>query len=169
MPDEGIISPTLERHRHSIIEVVPKAIADEDGRPSQPYRTIDVLAAMERRGKITPQMRSAGEDFRDDFRKAICGDLRATDMARPYISGTRCSGYEIGSVGARKRMYKALDAIGGSDSQNASIVWHVIGLEMTLKGWAQMYSTARLRFISPQKASLILIGALEPLARHYGY
>jgi len=59
--------PTPERRSRGIVELVERPIADESGRPSRPYRAVDTLAVMERRGSITGGMRQAGEDFRARF------------------------------------------------------------------------------------------------------
>jgi hypothetical protein len=60
--------------------------ADESGRPSRPYRAVDTLAAMERRGSITTGMRQAGEGFRARFAVAQLDPLRAPDLSRPRES-----------------------------------------------------------------------------------
>ena len=49
-------APTAERRTHDPIERVPQAIADEAGRPARPYRSVDALTAMLRKGSITPAM-----------------------------------------------------------------------------------------------------------------
>ena len=53
--------PTPERRSRGVVERVERPIADECGRPSRPYRAVDTLATMERRGSITSGMRQAGE------------------------------------------------------------------------------------------------------------
>src|SRR5271169_5361070 len=78
-----VLSPTPERQAHGPIERLDRSIADETGRSARPYRSIDTLAAMERRGSITPEMRQAGEDFRARFAKAHLDPLRALDYSRP--------------------------------------------------------------------------------------
>src|SRR5882724_10538106 len=72
--------PTPERRSRGIIELVERPIADESGRPSRPYRAVDTLAVMERRGSITGGMRQAGEDFRARFAVAQLDPLRALDL-----------------------------------------------------------------------------------------
>ena len=73
---------SAERRRHGPIELVPAIVADEAGRPSRPYRAVDTLAVMERRGSITAGMRQAGEDFRHRFALAQLDPLRALDLSR---------------------------------------------------------------------------------------
>src|SRR5260370_710142 len=85
-PDAAVM-PTPERRNHDVIERLHRPIADESGRPGRPYRTVDTLAAMERRGSITAGMRQAGEDFRVRFATAQLDPLRAFDLSRPRDRG----------------------------------------------------------------------------------
>src|SRR5882724_6669177 len=77
--------PTPERRSRGIVELVERPIADESGRPSRPYRAVDTLAAMERRGSITSGMRQAGEDFRARFAVAQLDPLSAFDISRVRV------------------------------------------------------------------------------------
>src|SRR6516164_5435718 len=79
------VTPTPERRNHGIVERLEWPIADESGRPARPYRFVDTLAVMERRGSITAAMRQAGEDFRDCFAIAQLDPLSAFDISRPKI------------------------------------------------------------------------------------
>jgi hypothetical protein len=167
--DDVFIPPTPERARRGV-ELVENAIADDDGRPAQPYYAPDILMAMHRRGTITAEMRQAGEDFRRVFRRAHVADLQSSDPARPYVSGlgfnrTFCDG----SSPARESLWKAIDYLGGMGAQSGNIMWHVVGLEWTIKEWALNYSRQRLRHISQETASGMLIGALCPLVSFYGH
>lgn len=167
--DEVTISPTPERARRGV-ELVDKAIADDDGRPAQPYYGPDILEMMHRRGSITDEMRQAGEDFRRAFRKAHISDLQASDPSRVFISGLGINRtLTEGNHKARESLWDAIDYLGGLPSQSGSIMWHVIGLEWTIKEWALNYSRQRLRHIGEKTAAGILIGALCPLARYYGH
>ena len=75
------ITPTRERANHEPIERLERAIADSSGRPVRPYRAVDTLTAMERRGTITASMRQAGEDFRARFNIAQLDPLSAFDIS----------------------------------------------------------------------------------------
>jgi len=44
------VAPTKERRNQGIVERLERPIADESGRPVRPYRAIDTLGTMERRG-----------------------------------------------------------------------------------------------------------------------
>src|SRR5438477_13147738 len=75
--------PTPERSNHGTVERLERAISDSSGRPARPYRFVDTLAVMERRGSITPGMRQAGEDFRDCFAFTQLDPLTAFDSSCP--------------------------------------------------------------------------------------
>src|SRR6201997_2940837 len=83
------VAPTPERRNHGIIERLERPIADESGHPARPYRAVDTLATMERRGSITAGMRQAGEDFRARFATAQLDPLRALDLSHLRIADPR--------------------------------------------------------------------------------
>jgi hypothetical protein len=162
--------PTPERRSRGIVERVERPIADESGQPSRPYRAVDTLAAMERRGSITGGMRQAGEDFRARFTIAQLDPLRAPDLSRPRERGaSRFTGDEPGMriEGAREAVWRAIQAVGGPGSPAGSCLWHVVGWEQSLKEWAlgQGWSGRR---VSQETASGILIAALGALEVHFG-
>jgi len=162
--------PTPERRSRGIVELVERPIADESGRPSRPYRAVDTLAVMERRGSITGGMRQAGEDFRARFAVAQLDPLRAPDLSRPRERGaSRFKADEPGMriEGAREAVWRAIQAVGGSGSPAGSCLWHVVGSEQSLKEWAleQGWSGRR---VSQETASGILIAALGALEMHFG-
>src|SRR5437588_9107169 len=116
-PVNADIMPTPERTKHGLVERVERAIGDTSRRPGRPYRFVDTLAVMERRGSITAGMRQAGEDFRDRFAVAELDPLRAFDISRPK-TGSR-SGFrsteDPGSriENARRVIWRATLAVGG--------------------------------------------------------
>jgi len=91
---------------------VSRAIADEWGGSARPYRAVDTLAMMERRGSITAAMREAGEYFRMRFATAQLDPLRALDYSRPRDGATvrRKGGEEPGLrvEGARESVWRAV-------------------------------------------------------------
>jgi Domain of unknown function (DUF6456) len=165
------IVPTPERHNHGVIERLDRPIADEEGRPTRPYRAVDTLAAMERRGSITAGMRQAGEDFRARFAVAQLDPLRAPDWSRSRDRGSirYNDGGEPGLriEAARNAVWRAIHAVGGVGSPAGSCLWHVVGWESSLKQWAleQGWSGRR---VSQEAASGILIAALGALEAHFG-
>jgi hypothetical protein len=157
-----LIAPTPERMRRGV-ELIAKAIPDDDGRPSQPYRSIDILAAMERRGAITAEMRQAGEDFTSTFRRAYTGDIQASDPSRPFVSGTRIGTPIDGNDRALESVCKTMLALGGMEQLGASCVWHVLGWGQSLTEWAteQGWRGKRVHIAA---APMVLITALGVLA-----
>jgi hypothetical protein len=159
-----IVSP--ERLRHGAVELAPAVLADAAGRPSRPYRAIDTLTMMERRGSITAGMRQAGEDFRRRFALAQLDPLRALDLSRLSL-GDKPSRRDDHAPGmraelARASVWKAIRAVGGIASPAGSCLWHVVGWERSLKEWALEQGWAGRR-VSPEVASGILVAALGAL------
>jgi hypothetical protein len=71
-------------------------------------------------------------------------------------------------VDARRRIGKALDALGGLDSPAGSCVWHVVGLQRSTREWALRQGWGG-RPVRVEQAQGILVAALGMLARWYGY
>src|SRR3954447_20675839 len=108
--------PTVERLHHGSIERLDRAIADTQGNASRPYRAIDTLAVMERRGSITASMRQAGEDFRARFATAQLDPLRALDLSQLRLgdrpSRSRDDGPGLRIEAARNAVWRAIQAVG---------------------------------------------------------
>lgn len=161
--------PTPERRRHDPVERVDRAIADAAGQPARPYRALDTLLVMERRGSITARMRQAGEDFRARFEVAQLDPLRATDLARLRFDGEgvqerQAPGLRIET--ARRAVWRAIRAVGGIASPAGSCLWYVLGWQRTLKEWALEQGWAGRR-VSQEAASGILVAALGALEAHF--
>src|SRR6478672_5222055 len=163
-------APNAERQQHGPIERLSRTIADAAGNSSRPYRAVDTLAIMERRGSISPGMRQAGEDFRARFAIAQLDPLRALDLShlrlgergpRPDREGP---GQRIET--ARTAVWRTIQAVGGIASPAGSCLWHVLGWERSLKEWAleQGWSGRR---VSQESASGILVAALGILEVHF--
>jgi hypothetical protein len=152
--------PTPERLRHGEVEQLARPIADEYGRPARPFQAVDILAAMERRGSITPGMRGAGQDFRETFQRAHLDPLRAAKLERTGFSPTALPGHRIEL--ARERVWKIIKMIGGIGSPAGSCLWHVIGLEETVRHWAILQEWRR-KQLDQETASGILIATLGML------
>jgi GH25 family lysozyme M1 (1,4-beta-N-acetylmuramidase) len=163
--------PTPERRQHGAIERLERAIGDVAGHPSRPYRAVDTLAIMQRRGSITAGMRQAGEDFRARFAVAQLDPLRALDLSHLRL-GERSvrpagDGPGLRIERARAAVWRAVQAVGGIASPAGSCLWHVIGWERSLKEWALERGWSGRR-VSQEAASGILIAALGALEAHFG-
>ncbi len=132
--------PTPERRQHGAVERLERTIGDAAGHPSRPYRAVDTLAIMQRRGSITPGMRQAGEDFRARFATAQLDPLRALDLSRLRLGERNPrpdrDGPGLRIEAARTAVWRAIQAVGGIASPAGSCLWHVLGWERSLKEWA---------------------------------
>jgi hypothetical protein len=172
VPEAADAVPTPERSTHGIVERLDQTISDASGRPARPYRFVDTLAVMERRGSITAGMRQAGEDFRDCFAVAQLEPLSAFDISRPRI-GNRGGFRSMEEPGARienarKVVWRATLAVGGLGSAGGSCIWHVVGWQQSLKKWAleQGWNGRR---VSQEAASGILIASLGTLEAYFAH
>jgi hypothetical protein len=157
---------TPERFRRGDLELVPHQIADEAGRPARPYRAVDTLSAMLRKGTITPAMHQAADDFRLVFTAASLDPLRALDPTR-LPQGLAELPLSLRQIEARRKVWRALQALGGIASPAGACVWHVVGCQATLKEWALRQGWGG-RPLTQEAASGVLVGALGVLQAHYG-
>jgi hypothetical protein len=158
--------PTPERWRQGDVERLERSIADEEGRPARPFRNVDTLTRMLRRSSISPAMYQAGEDFRALFAAAQLDGLRSPDLAR-VPQRLRDLEPTARQAEARKRVWRALKALGGIASPAGSCIWHVVGCEWTLRDWSLREGWSG-RPLSEETAAGILVGALGVLQAHYG-
>jgi hypothetical protein len=161
-----VAGPTPERLARGDVARVVQAFADEAGRPARPYRTVDTLARLLRNGTITPAMRQAADDFRGQFARAALDPLRAPDLRRSPDSQRFLEPAEQ-QEDARKRVWRALQALGGIASPAGSCCWHVIGCEWSVRQWAQRQGWGG-RAVSEESAMGVLVGALGVLQALYG-
>lgn len=148
--------------KHGQVLRAAMQIADSDGRIGVPLVRLSTLARLEHKGVITAEEAAAGERFNRLFQRAGLDGLQAADMARVPVAG----GPMFGDVSAsgercRRRIADAVTALGGHGSIAASAVWHVVGLEWSVRRWS-----ISARRPDPQAAG-ILIGALAVLAAHF--
>jgi len=149
--------------QHNAVERLDRPIADAAGAIARPYRAIDVLAAMERRGAITPAMRAAGEEFRRLFKRAQFDPLHAADLQRNPGGANNHLGDR--AYVARDKLWRAIIAVGGLASAGGSCLWHVVGWERSLKEWALEQGWAGRR-VTQETASGVLIATLGALEAH---
>ncbi|HUZ74059.1 MAG TPA: hypothetical protein VMU87_13845 [Stellaceae bacterium] len=167
-PPKAAPGPTLERLRHGDVALMPHAIADESGNPSRPYRSADTLARMLRQGSVTPAMCQAADDFRAQFARASLDPLGAPDLRRPPQGAGHGLELSEQQVEARRRVWRALTAVGGIASPAGSCLWHVIGCELSLRQWALREGWGGGRAMSQETAAGVLVGALCVLQTLYG-
>ena len=156
--------PLIRRH-DDFLEPVYEA--DPDGRPVVHHRTVDTLGIMLRAGTITKDMHDAARDFQAQFTIARFDVVRCMPLVR--LSGGSGQGdFTDAQVDARRRVGRALDALGGLGSPAGSCVWHVVGLQRSIREWAMRQGWGG-RPVRVEQAQGILIAALGVLARYYRY
>jgi hypothetical protein len=69
---------------------------------------------------------------------------------------------------ARRRVHKLMQALGGISSPAGSCVWHVVGLQRSVREWAIRQGWGG-RPVRQEQAQGILVAGLGMLAAHLGY
>lgn len=162
---ESLATPSRWRLQHGDFSAPIREADPETGGPVQHRRAVDTLGMMLGNGTITQEMHDAGAVFRRLFRAAALDGLRAMPLLRvPGGSGDPLT--ERQATG-RERVAAALDALGGHGSAAGSCAWHVLGLEMSIREWAQRQGWAA-RPVSPPQAQGMLVATLSVLAGHFG-
>jgi hypothetical protein len=138
---------------------------DPNGRIVQHLRSVDTLQRLHDGGAVDDALLEAGRIFERGFRLAALDPLRAASLERVAGAANLDSG--DARLDARRRIGRALDALGGSTSPAGSCAWHVLGLGETLRAWALGRGWRR-EPIRQETAQGILIAALGVLAAHYG-
>jgi hypothetical protein len=140
---------------------------DPDGRIVVHHRTVDTLGKMLKAGTISPEMHDAAKDFQTTFIVANLDPLRAVPILR--VPGTgRDLDLNERQLHARQRVHRSLEALGGISSPAGSCVWHVVGLQRSVREWA-MREGWRGRPVRQEQAQGVLVAALGMLAAHFGY
>jgi hypothetical protein len=140
---------------------------DPDGRIVYHHRTVDTLGKMLRAGTITREMHDAAKDFQASFILAQLDPLRALPVLRVPGIGREPDLNER-QLHARRRVHEAMAALGGISSPAGSCVWHVVGLQRSVREWAMRQGWGG-RPVEQTEARGILVAALGMLAAHLGY
>jgi hypothetical protein len=161
----GLAGLPVIRRLHDMLEPVYEA--DPEGRPVVHHRTVDTLGIMLRAGTISQDMHDAARDFQAQFTIAGYDTLVCMRFRRDPSRGNRAELTET-QIDARRRVDAAMDALGGLGSPAGGCVWHVVGLQRSIREWAMRQGWGG-RLVGEKPAQGILIAALGVLARHYGY
>jgi hypothetical protein len=140
---------------------------DPEGRIVVHHRTVDTLGKMLRAGSITQEMHDAARDFQAAFIVANLDPLRAIPILR--VPGTGCEP-ELNErqLDSRRRVHEAMQALGGISSPAGSCIWHVVGLQRSIREWAIRQGWGG-RQVRQEQAQGILVAALGMLAAHCGW
>ena len=137
---------------------------DSGGRIVYHHRTVDTLGKMLRAGTIDQAMHDAARDFQASFIIAQLDPLRALPIVR--VPGTgREPDLSERQLHARRRVHQAMAALGGISSPAGSCVWHVVGLQRSVREWAMRQGWGG-RSVRQEQAQGILVAALGVLASH---
>lgn len=162
---ENLSKPSSWRLQHGGFGEAFRDADPETGTAVQHRRAVDSIAAMFANGTITPEMHEAGAMFRTQFRSAALDGVRTTQLLRiPGASGDTMTERQ---VAARQRVLSAMDILGGLHSPGGSAVWHVLGLECSIREWGSQQGWQG-RPIAPAQAQGMSTAALAVLAMHYG-
>jgi hypothetical protein len=140
---------------------------DPDGRIVYHHRTVDTVGKMLRAGTITQEMYDAAKDLEAAFIVANLDPLRALPILRVPGNGREPDLSER-QLDARRRVHQAMQALGGISSPAGSCVWHVVGLQRSVREWAIRQGWGG-RPVRQEQAQGILVAALGVLAAHFGY
>jgi hypothetical protein len=106
----------------------------ERGRELEEVREKDTLGKMLRAGTIDQAMHDAAKDFQAAFILAQLDPLRALPVLRVPGTGHEPELNER-QLHARRRVQQAMAALGGISSPAGSCVWHVVGLQRSVREW----------------------------------
>jgi hypothetical protein len=138
---------------------------DPDGRTVLHHRTVDSLGKMLKAGTICQAMYDAAQDFQASFILAQLDTLRAHPI--PRVPGTgREPDLNERQLHARRRVHKAMQALGGISSPAGFCVWHVVRLQQSVREWAIRQGWGG-RPVRQEQAQGILVAALGVLAGHH--
>ena len=156
-----------ERRAHGRISRAAEQVQDARGDIGSPWIVEGHLALMERRGDIGRAEREAGEVFAKLYRRAHIGGLQAADMARVTLPVGQSRREDTpGQEMARRRLWEALESLGGMSSPCGSCCWFVVGEELSLAEYARREGWGG-RALRPEVAKGLLLGGLGILARHF--
>ena len=139
---------------------------DPDGRIVYHHRTVETLGKMLRAGTIDQAMHDAAKDFEGAFIVANLDPLRALPILRVPGTGREPELSER-QLHARRRVHEAMAALGGISSPAGSCVWHVVGLQRSVREWAIRQGWGG-RAVEQTEARGILVAGLGVLAAHSG-
>lgn len=160
--------PSAEARQQRATRVVTEF--DPNGIEVTHHRTVDTLGLMLRSGAITSAMHAAGRDFQAAFTVACFDSMPRVNlnlMARSPSPAHDVYNFSDRQLAARERIARAIDALGGHGSPAGSCVWHVVGMQTSLREWALRQGWGG-RPVRQESAQGILVAALGVLAKHYG-
>jgi hypothetical protein len=166
-PPVGILRETGTLYQYDAEAFEEVREKDPDGGIVYHHCTVDTLGKMLRGGTIDQAMHDAAKDFQASFIVAQLDPVRAVPILRVPGTGREPELNER-QLHARRRVHEAMAALGGISSPAGSCVWHVVGLQRSVREWAMRQGWGG-RPVDHKAAAGILIAALGVLAAHLGY
>jgi hypothetical protein len=140
---------------------------DPDGQIVVHHRLVDTLGRMLKSGTIDQAMHDAGRDLQAAFIVSQLDPLRALPILR--VPGTgREPDLSERQLHARSQVHQAMAALGGISSPGGSCVWHVVGLQRSVREWAIRQGWGG-RPVRQEQAQGILVAALGILVSRDRY
>jgi hypothetical protein len=164
-PREDLSKPSRWRLQHGAVTPPERGADPDTGTPVLRRRAVDTLGMLLENGSITPEMHGAAAIFRAHFRAAALDGMRTMPLIR-IPRGTSDTLTER-HVSAREKVTAAIAHVGGMASPGGTCLWHVVGLECSIREWA-MQEGWNGRALVPAHGQGILVCALGALAEHYG-
>lgn len=161
---DDLAKPSKWRLQHGGFSEPVREADPETGTPVQHRRAVDTLGMMLVNRTITAEMHEAAVQFRTRFRAAALDALQPMSWDR--VPGGVGDGMTERQAAARRHVAEAMDVLGGFGSAAGSAVWHVVGLECSVREWAQRQGWGGRPVGAPQ-AQGMLVAALCVLAAHY--
>ncbi len=153
--------------RGGAVERFGPSLPDVKGNIGTPHRAYDTLATLRRNHSIGAAEYDAGREFEEDFVRARLDPLHAADPGR--LPGGGAAELSDAMVAGRRRIARAMAALGGTAMPAGSAVWGVLGAGLTVKEWAAKCQFGQGgRSLDEKVAKGILVCALGVLAAHYG-
>jgi hypothetical protein len=162
---EDLAKPSRWRLQHGGFAEPVREADPDTGTPVAHRRAIDTLGSLLANGSITVPLHDAGVIFRTQFRAAALNGMRPMPLVR--VTGGKGLTLTEHAIAARDKVADVLALFGGSDSACGSCLWHVLGLEFSLREWATRQGWGG-RGVHHVQAQGILVAALSVLAVHYG-
>lgn len=164
-PREDLSKPSPWRLQHGGFDEGVRGTDPDTGTPILHRRAVHTLGMMLANGTITREMHEAGCIFRTLFRSAALDGIATSQLVR--LAAATADAMSSRQIDARRRVADAIDLLGGHDSPAGSCVWFVVGLEFSVREWAQRQGWAG-RPVHGPVGQGILVGALGTLAMHFG-
>jgi hypothetical protein len=139
---------------------------DPEGWMATAPRAIDTLARMVKSGEVPGEDARAARRFQGAFHRAQLDPLKALDLAKIPAKGSGAAPIGERIEDARDQVWRALTALGGTNSPAARALWYVIGGGLSIDEWARRERWGNGRPLHHTVARGIVIGALAAHRAH---